>query len=436
VTTARLNALDELYLHFDQEQEPWSVHVEVRLGGRADAARLRTAARVAAGRHPMARASLSPRGLVDRHYHWEVADEVVDLDVEEVECADDDDLDQARERLLNRTPSLDRPGPFALLLAHHADGDVVAINLHHAAGDGLSAVRLLASIARAYSGEDDPVPDVDPLAVRDVAAMVAPSTLRERMTRGLAALDYVARGASAPTRLAVDGGDDRPGYGFARMAFGPEEVEQLVRLRTSGATVNDVLLGALAVAIRRFNDLRGQTSGPVYLLMPVNLRPPEWRHEVVGNFASYVSVRVGSGQHETLEDAVAAAAASTRRIKDSGLAGLIVDLVDATSVVPTALRQRLPDLIPLTRDVVVDTAVLSNLGRVEDVAGFGDAGAVRELWFSPPGRMPLGASLGAATVGGRLFLTLRYRHAQFGAVAAERFLATLRSVLLAGADGP
>lgn len=293
---------------------------------------------------------------------------------------------------------------------------------------------MLGSIARAYDGQDDPTPDVDPLEVRDVAAMVAPASLRERVTRGVAALDYVARGVSAPSRLAIDGGDAGPGYGFALLALEPEEVDALTRLRAGGATVNDVLLGALAVTIRRFNDLRGQDTGAVYLMMPINLRPAAWRHEVVGNFASYVSVRVGGGDHDTLQDAVAAAAASTRRIKDSGLAGLIVDLFDAPSLVPTALRQRMPDLIPLTRDVVVDTAVLSNLGRVQDVPGFGSAGAVRELRFSPPGRMPLGASLGAATVGGRLFLTLRYRHAQFGAAAADRFPATLRTVLSQGTE--
>ena len=39
-----------------------------------------------------------------------------------------------------------------------------------------------------------------------------------------------------------------------------------------------------------------------------------------------------------------------------------------------------------------------------------DAGSVRELWFSPPGRMPLGASFGAATLDQRLLVTLRYRH--------------------------
>jgi hypothetical protein len=38
-------------------------------------------------------------------------------------CRDHEDLDRAREQLLNRVPSLDRLGPFSLLMAHTDDGD-------------------------------------------------------------------------------------------------------------------------------------------------------------------------------------------------------------------------------------------------------------------------------------------------------------------------
>jgi hypothetical protein len=38
--------------------------------------------------------------------------------------------------------------------------------------------------------------------------------------------------------------------------------------------------------------------------------------------------------------------------------------------------------------------------------------------------------VGVVTLGERLFATLRYRHAQFDAAAADAFLAVLRRVLL------
>jgi NRPS condensation-like uncharacterized protein len=288
----------------------------------------------------------------------------------------------------------------------------------------------MGSIARAYAGEDDPLPPVDQLEVRDVGALSAAGSVRERIARGRAALDYVARGVSAPARLARESNGDRPGYGFAQLMFEPDEVERIVGRRSSGATVNDVLLGGLALAIRRWNEGHQELTGTVYLMMPINLRPPEWQYEVVGNFASYVSVRLGSRDHRTLDGAIRAAAHSTRRIKEGGIAGLIVDLFGAPTLLPTGLKQRMQDLIPLTGNLVVDSAVLSNLGRVDTVPHLGDAGAVREVWFSPPGRMPLGASLGVVTLGGQLFMTLRFRHSLFHAEAAEGFLATLKRTLL------
>jgi NRPS condensation-like uncharacterized protein len=426
-----LNVLDELYLHLDREDEPWSVHVEIRVEGRIERPRLEAAVREAAGHHPIARAQLAPSRATALHYEWDIADALAAIDLQEIESSDAEELGRAREQLLSRAPSLDRPGPFSLLLAHTGDGDVLVLNLHHAAGDGLSALRLLGSIARAYAGQDDPLPAIDPLGVRDVGALAAPGSARERLARGRAALDYLSRGIDTPTRIVPQGASARPGYGFVPLTFEPPEVEQLIALRTGGATVNDVLLGGLAIAVSRWNQQHGASSGAIYLMMPINLRPPNWRLDVVGNFASYVSVRIGSNDHRTLEDAITAAAESTRRIKDGAIAGLIVDLFGAPTLLPTAVKGRMQDLIPLTGNVVVDTAVLSNLGRVDSVPHLGDAGSVREVWFSPPGRMPLGASLGVVTLNGRMFITLRYRHALFDAAAATHFMAGFRQELLA-----
>jgi NRPS condensation-like uncharacterized protein len=432
MATAELNVLDELYLHLNRPDEPWSVHLEIRVEGRIDGTRLQRAVREAAGRHPIIRARLAPSRLTDVRYHWEIADELPDVDLRELECPGDEQLSDAREELLGRTPDLERPGPFALLLAHQDGGDVLVLNLHHAAGDGLSALRFMGSIARAYAGEPDPTPEVDPLAVRDLGAISAAGSLKERLTRGRATLDYLTRGVDAPARIAPQGQSDKPGYAFTLSTYEPDQVAQITASRTEDATVNDVLLASLAVAVRRWNERHGDAAAEtIYLMMPINLRPAEWRLDVVGNYASYVSVRIGSRHQNNLREAVPAAAQSTRRIKDGALAGLIVDLFSAPAVLPTALKQRMQSLIPLTGDVVVDTAVLSNLGRVADVPTLGDAGAVREIWFSPPGRMPLGASLGVATLGGRLFVTLRYRHPLFDRSAAAEFLELLRAVLLA-----
>jgi NRPS condensation-like uncharacterized protein len=428
--TADLNVLDELYLHLDREDEPWTVHLEVRAEGTVDEERLEAAVREAAARHPLARARLADTRATDVRYRWEIADGLDEIPLEVADCRDDGELAAVRARLLSATPPLDRPGPFTLALAHLPDGDAIVLNLHHAAGDGMAALRLMGSIARAYAGEDDPLPEIDPLEVRDVRALVRPGSLGERITRSRAALDYLARGMTPPTRIESAGATEEPGYGFELIKLGPEEMERVVARRTGGATVNDVLLGALAVAVRAWNEGHGADVGTTYLMMPINLRPLEWRFEMVGNYASYVSVQLSRDDQSGLDAAIAAATGRTRRIKDDGIAGLIVDLFAAPAALPTAIKKRLQDLIPLTGNLAVDTAVLSNLGRLAEVPSMGDAGCVREVWFSPPGRMPLGASLGAATLGDELFLTLRYRHALLGEDDAREFAALLHRILV------
>src|SRR4051812_6915919 len=428
--TTGLSVLDELYLHLDRDDEPWSVHLEIEVEGTIDEARLTDAVRDAARKHPLARARLADSRGTDVRYRWEIHDDLDDVPLEVVDAGD---LPRAREELLGRTPPLDRPGPFALLLAHGRDGegDSLVMNLHHAAGDGLSAVRLMASIARAYAGVEDPVPaDVEPLLARDIPAMVGSRSVGERLKRSRAALEYLTRGTARPARIAPEAASDAPGYGFELLRLDAAGMKEVVGHRRGGATVNDVLLGALAIAVRDWNERHDAQTGSAYITMPINLRPPEWRYEVVGNYASYVSVHLSDGDLADLESAVEAAAQKTRRIKDEGVAGLLIDLFEAPTVLPTAIKKRLQTLIPLTGNLAVDTAALSNLGRLESVPDLGEAGRVKAVWFSPPGRMPLGVSIGVATLEGELFVTLRYRHSQFGPGAGAEFASLLERVLV------
>src|SRR4051794_17197888 len=148
---AQLNILDELYLHLDREDEPWSVHLEVQAERRIDAARLADATRRAAALHPVARARLSDSSATDRRYHWEIADELAEAPLEVVECGDAAEVERAREQALGAVPSLDDAPPFALTLIQRPSGDSLILNIHHAAGDGIGALRLMGSILRAYA---------------------------------------------------------------------------------------------------------------------------------------------------------------------------------------------------------------------------------------------------------------------------------------------
>jgi NRPS condensation-like uncharacterized protein len=431
VISTELNVLDEFYLHLDREDEPWSVHLEVGVTGRLDERRLRDAIAAGMSAHPLARARLRPAAPTSVRYHWELVDDLDEIPLQVVDCADDAAVARAREQLLSRSPSLASSPPFAVMLARHPTGDSLLLNLSHAAGDGISAVRLMASFLRAYAGEPDPPAPVDPLDVRDIGRLVGSHSLTARLARGRTLLDGAGRLAESPARIARDGHSERPGYGFSLLELGPEELTALTARRREGATINDVLLAGYAVTIHRWNERHGTPPAPLMLTMPVNLRADEWRNEVLGNFASYVSVRFAREDQTSMPIAVAAAASRTRKIKSQGAAGLAVDLLELpTATLPTVVKQRFQDLITITGSRLLDTAMLSNLGRLAAVPHLGEpAGQVRRVWFSPPGRMPMGASLGAASYDGTLFLCLRYRHALFDSEAAAAFTALLRDSL-------
>ncbi|HEV7639314.1 MAG TPA: hypothetical protein VGO39_00420 [Gaiellaceae bacterium] len=426
-----LNPLDELFLHLDHREEPWAVHFEVRVAGRLDADRLAAAVAAAAARHAIARARLASWRGSDRGYRWEIAD-VVDTPLTIVDCADEAELVAVRERLYCVSPGLAVAPPFIVVLARTAAGDSLLLNLHHAAGDGIGAARLVLSILRAYAGAEDPLPALDPLEARDVDALVHAASPAERLDQRRIVLrraidDWLA---GPPARLAREGGADDPGYGFELLALSAEETEVVRGHRTADTTLNDVLLAALAVAIERWNRDHDRPTRRIALTMPVNLRPPEWRTEVLANLASYTTISVGRGERDDLGSALDAAVQGTRTIKEYKLAGTVVDQLRRLRTLPVRVKQLLPALIPLTGNIVVDTASLSNLGVLEEFPWLGDdAGAVEAVWFSPPNRMPLGASFGVVTLDGRLHLTLRYRRAQFDGEAAAAFAQLYRDVL-------
>jgi NRPS condensation-like uncharacterized protein len=429
-----LNLLDEHFLNLDQEREPWGVHIEVRVSGRLDAELLAEAIGAAVRRHPLARVKLMRSRPLDLAYRWDVDDAPDRMPLTVTECPDDRSLAVVRESLFAMSPPLRVAPPFRVVLAHRPGGDAILVNLHHAAGDGVSAVRLMRSILRAYAGVDDPVPALDPLAVRDVLQLARARSLEEGAARWTAMASEAARRLAPVARVARQGGDRRPGYGFELMALSSDETGAVLAKRDddNGATVNDVLLAALTIAIRRWNAGHGRATGRVSLTMPVNMRPDSWREEVVGNYAAYVTVSLAPGEHEDVRSALEETVDRTRQIKESRLAGVTVMLLVGPSMLPVAAKRRLQDLIPLTGNTVVDTASLSNLGVLDGWPDLGDlSGTVEAVWFSPPGRAPLGAALGIGTVGGRLHIAMRYPHSQFDRAGARAFGALYREVLVA-----
>ncbi len=159
----------------------------------------------------------------------------------------------------------------------------------------------------------------------------------------------------------------------------------------------------------------------IEVMVPVNLRPPEWQGEVMGNLLLPVRVSTDRRARSTTAAALRAVTAQTQQFKERGTSPALLELLRRSPTLPLGAKEATSPLLWLTGNRLVDTALLSNLGRLDDPPTFGEHADAAPLWFSAPARMPLGLSIGVVTAGGHMHLAFRYRHPMFGPHAARRF---------------
>jgi NRPS condensation-like uncharacterized protein len=382
----------------DPKTTAWSLQLEARVTGSLDEQRLRAALGAVVGRRPLQR-------------EW----------LEVVECEDDDDLDAARSRLHRMGVPITTFPPLHAYLARHPGGDVLMLNLNHAAADGFGAVRVLDRLARAYADPDEPPAPLDFLASHDIPVRPA-ATVQSIAVRSCKAATARLRDRLAPhAPLAAEEPADDPGYGFLFVGLTPEQTQYVTHLERSGPH-RDVLLTALHLAIGDWNRRHAQPDRRIGVLVPVSLRPEQWREDMIGNFS--VTTRLSTSRRSRASAAAALRAVSILAVRNkrtrTGIA-LIAGLQRAGMLALWARQSRVV-LDPLTDHRRVDAAMLCNIERLDEAPSFGpEAGDLAELWFSTPARSSRILSIGAVTVAGRLQLTFRYPHQLLGREAARRF---------------
>jgi NRPS condensation-like uncharacterized protein len=434
------NVADEAVHLLDSEAEPSSVHVEARVAGRLDDGRMRAAVAAAVARHPLARARRAPFQWSDYQFQWQI-DPVADADpLSIVDCGDEADLAEARKALQSVSVPLAGSPPLRVVLAHHPSGDVVMVNAHQAATDGFGALRFLRSVARAYAGAPDPVPDLDLLAARNLTAGVDHTTVPGRSARSAGGRwapdvsDRLGDLAAPPARIATDGGGDADGYGFRLVSLSQDETQALAGLDHPG-TVTDVLLSALTLTIAGWNTEHGVASRRVSVLVPANLRPSGWSGEMVGNFTAPGRVSTRSQVWGSRRGTLAAITAQSTPRRRPGMATALTEALGGSPLLPLWAKQAMSPLLAGAVTRLAGTAVFTDLGTLDEPLAFGTGAgeAGTAVHFSDPTHLPAGVSLGAVTAGGRLHLTFRHRHPQFDEAAAgrfaDRFLAELAALV-------
>ncbi|MFT4125736.1 MAG: condensation domain-containing protein [Gordonia sp. (in: high G+C Gram-positive bacteria)] len=421
----RATALDEAFVNLANDAV-MSVHFEVRVAGRLDADTLTRAIRTAFAAHPLSRARLRPASLTTRTLTWQIADEPDHFALE----VTDEPADTVRARLQSIAPDLAASPPLLAALVREDGGDRLILNFHHAAFDGMSAVRFTTSIAQAYSGEPVQISGPPVEQARDLRALVGSHSIDDLMPRvKKVGKDMLNRRSIA--RIAPDGGA-RTGrdHLVSHLRFTAEEVAAISARRPAKATLNDIAIAAHALTIVAWNAAHDAKAGDsVSVLMPVNLRAAEWSGHVVSNFASYLTIFVPTDVDDLIR-ATEMVRDETTVVKDNGAAGWIVDILEPGNKLPAALKRGLTSMLPLVERQFVETTALSNLGRLT-IGDFGAAGAVTEVWFSPPPLSPtVPIAVGVAGMGGELFVGFRGDRRALDQAALDRFAASYRQTLL------
>lgn len=397
VSDASLSEPDERDL-LDAGTAAWSVQLEARVAGSFDVQRLRTALTAVVGSQP-----------------------VHEDPLEVVDCPDERSLDAARGRLQTKVVVPGRWSPLRACLARRPDGDVFMLNLNHAATDGVGALRVLDCIADAYALGSAPVPPLDFLVTRTVPVRPASAPVSRTMGAYKTLVERLRDGLARPARLAADGPAEETGHGFHLLKLSPEETARVLDFERPGTSRNTLMAG-LHLAIGQWNLEHGTPGRQIGVLVPVDLRPPDWPAAKIGNLS--VTARVSTSRRHRSGPAAAlgAVTAQTTRNKRTRTGVALIAALERTGLLPLWAKQSLVVLQPLSRNRLVDTAMLAHLGWLERAPTFGpDAGETLELWFTVPARAPLALSVGTVTVAGCLQLTMRYPRRLFDPDSAQRF---------------
>ena len=381
----------------DPAASAWSVHLEARVAGALDEARLRSALAVLC------------RNGVD-----------VDL-LDAVDCEDDASLDSARTQLLSQAVAMNQSPPLRARLARHPGGDILMLNLNHAASDGNGALRVLRLVAQAYAGQAEPDPPPDFLATHDLPVRPASAPVSAPMARYHGGVERLRDLLARPARLARQDPSEDSGFGFHLVCLGADDTRRVINAERPGTSRN-ILMAALHLAIGDWNLQHDAPGRRIGVLVPVDLRPQPWPAELVGNFTVTTRVSTSRRHRKGPASALAAITSQTTRNRRIRTGTALVEALERAGLLPLWAQQSEVVLQPLTRNGEVDTAVLAHLGWVDEPPSFGaDAGETVDLWFSVPARAPLTLCIGAVTVSGQLHLTFRYPRRLFSPDAARRF---------------
>jgi WS/DGAT/MGAT family acyltransferase len=302
---------------------------------------------------------------------------------------------------------LDRDHPLWSLhvIASYGAGSAVVCRFHHAIADGIALAQVLLSLTDEEQEGDLVEADDEPpthagwtLSVPGLGAarnllseasrLARPSALRDAFT--LAAqtahvADKLLLGSNPPGPLLGE-----PGLAKRAVWSRPHPIAQIKAIgRASGATVNDVLVAAVAGALSSYVVEEGGHPEDLTTMVPVNLRPVDKPlPRELGNKFALAMLPMPIGERSP-RDRLAAAKQRMDRIKESPEALITFGLINAIGLTHPRIEDLLVDFFS-SKAIGVTTNVM---GPLQDryLAGSRIAGVLG--WVPGSGRQTVGVCI-------------------------------------------
>ncbi|MFO0891883.1 MAG: condensation domain-containing protein [Isosphaeraceae bacterium] len=426
-----LTLTEEIFQVIDDPTLPVTQLAELRVKGNLDEDRLRDSIARAIAKHPMTRARLARARCLLSPPQWEMNSPVSPDVLQVIDQDDDEDMATIRSSFCSQPIDLTSAPALRVLLVRRRSGDSLLVSMHHAIADGIGGFRFIESLARAYSGREDPTPSVEMSSARDIR-----SYLRRADESGREPLKPSTSTPGQVALVAPEGATSAPGYGIGYMTLTQDERKHLdPRRHGSGVTLNDLLISALHMTICCWNAQRNQPCDSILILIPVNTRPIHHAFEMVANLSS-VEGNLSTPPDRTSTKTIVSAV-STQTHAASARIRIPEFLLRHDMLWSPTLNLFTYYALYLSRWIHRSegpprTTLLTNIGRMERLitSGFGgEAGEITEIWPSAPALMPWGMTMTSGTYRGRVHLSLRYCRKFFSDHAAESFLNLYKTTL-------
>lgn len=340
-----------------------------------------------------------------------------------------DDLEASTTRWIRRAIDPTRERQIRVVALDRGDSMRLVLTLLHLAVDG-AGIAAVGHVFGSHLYGVAPALPVEPR--RDLLRVLeglrwfhAPVLARSLVREALRPLRLLAAGVRRRDYPRRHGVEEEPHASWRHVVVSRDEVASL-RARCGGATVNDVLIGALAIAAARRSP-----SGPVVVTYTIDLRRYARPGLIAANSSSILAAIVPRDDISDLPRTVRAVAAVTARHRRelSGPAFLLGPYALGVGAPHAVARALTPIMGPVLVDVPLARGPLvTNVGRIDEgLRVFGDdVTGVRIVGPNIRGvPVPAVVALGFR---GELHLEL-FAHAGLGEPALEEMEREIRDAL-------